>query len=90
MQNGKKTKGLLILGVWLLALGGCAGPTALEEDYGRSVRNNVAQQLINPRAGLDTTPATGIDPKAAANSMETYNKSFKADEKKQVELKLTM
>ena len=90
MQNGKKPKGLLILGVWLLALGGCAGPTALEEDYGRSVRNNIAQQLINPRAGLDTTPATGIDPKAAANSMETYNKSFKADEKKQVELKLTM
>jgi len=90
MQKRKQPQGLLLLGVWLLALGGCAAPTALEEDYGRSVRNNIAQQLINPRAGLDNTPATGMDPKAAANSMETYNKSFKAEEKKQVELKLTM
>jgi type IV pilus biogenesis protein CpaD/CtpE len=90
MQKRKQPPGLLILGICLLALGGCAGPSALEEDYGRSVRNNIVQQLVNPRAGLDTTPATGMAPKAAANSIDTYDKSFKTEEKKQVELKLTM
>lgn len=66
----------LVLG-WLC---GCAGPSALEMDYGRSVRHNVAQQLVNPRAGLEPTPAVGLDPKAGESALERYDKSFKEKE----------
>ena len=73
----------------LLSAAACAGPTTLEQDYGRSVHNNIAQQLVNPRAGLYTTPAVGLAPTAAANEMERYTKSFKGEEKKSLEMKLT-
>jgi hypothetical protein len=82
---------LLGLGAAALLLGAaaCAGPTTLEQDYGRSVHNNIAQQLVNPRAGLDTTPAVGLPPAAAANEMERYSKSFKGEDKKSLDMKLT-
>jgi len=64
--------------VWLW-LCGC-GPSALERDYGRSVRNNIAQQVINPQAGLAATPTAGLDPQAGQNVLERYDKSFKEKE----------
>jgi hypothetical protein len=73
----------------LLTAAACTGPTTLEQDYGRSVRNNIAQQLVNPRAGLDDSPTVGLPPTAAANTMDRYNKSFKGEEKKTLEMKLT-
>jgi hypothetical protein len=83
-------RGLLCLGtVSLLGLVSCAAPTTLEQDYGRSVNNNLAQQVVNPRAGLDPSPAVGLSPTAAANQMERYHKSFKSEEKKTLEMKLT-
>ena len=74
----------------LLSAAACA-PTTLERDYGRSVHNNIAQQLVNPRAGLDNgnSPTVGLPPTAAANEMERYNKSFKGEDKKALEMKLT-
>ncbi len=70
--------------VLVLALGwlGCSTPNALEQDYRNSVHNNFAQTVANPRAGQDTTPPVGMGPKAAVNSMERYDKSFKGEEKK--------
>jgi hypothetical protein len=53
------------------------------------VHNNIAQQLVNPQAGLDTTPAVGLTPGAATNEMERYTKSFKGEDKKTLEMKLT-
>jgi hypothetical protein len=84
-------RGLLGLGAaaLLLSAAACAAPNTLEQDYGRSVRHNIAQQQVNPRAGLDTTPAVGLPPTAAANEMERYSKSFKGEEKKTLEMKLT-
>jgi hypothetical protein len=83
-------RGLLCLGaVALLGLVSCAAPTTLEQDYGRSVHNNLAQQVVNPRAAMDSSPALGLSPTAAANQMERYNKSFKGEEKKTLEMKLT-
>ena len=72
-------------------LGGCSwfGPSALEQDYGNSVRSNVAQSILNPRAGLNDTPAVGLGPTAAVNEMEHYDKSFKGEEKKPAEMKIT-
>jgi hypothetical protein len=71
----------LALGVALLGLAGCYPPSALEMDYGNSVRNNVAQQVINPRAGYNPKPAVGLSPQAGVNEMERYNKSFKEEPK---------
>ncbi|MFH1595394.1 MAG: hypothetical protein ABIG94_03360 [Pseudomonadota bacterium] len=83
-------RGLLCLGAMaLLGLVSCAGPTTLEQDYGRSVHNNLAQQVVNPRAALDPSPAVGLSPTAAAYQMERYNKSFKGEDKKTLEMKLT-
>jgi hypothetical protein len=77
----------LALGVALLWLAGCYPPSALELDRGNSVRNNIAQQVVNPRAGFTPEPGLGLPPQAARNEMEQYDKSFKA-EKKAMEMKL--
>jgi len=71
----------LALGLALLGLAGCYPPSALETDYGNSVRNNIAQQVVNPRAGYNPKPAVGLPPQAAANEMERYDKSFKEEPK---------
>ena len=71
----------LALGVALLGLAGCYPPSALEMDYGNSVRNNVAQQVVNPTAGFNPKPAVGLSPQAAANEMERYDKTFKEEPK---------
>lgn len=72
----------LALGVALLGLAGCYPPSALEMDYGNSVRNNIAQQVVNPRAGFDPKPAVGLPPQAAAGVMERYDKTFTGETKK--------
>ena len=80
----------LALGVALLGLAGCYPPSALEMDYGNSVRNNVAQQVVNPRAGFEPKPAVGLPPKAAANEMERYDESFKKERKLEKQLDTTI
>ena len=83
-----KTLMRLALGLALLGLAGCYPPSALEMDYGNSVRNNIAQQVVNPQAGFNPKPAVGLSPQAAANAQEKYDKSFKGDDKKSLEMKL--
>jgi len=75
-----------LLGLAWLLLAGCQGPSALKEDFGRSVNNNLAQQVVNPRASQDLTPAVGLAPKTEQNVLDKYDKSFKAEEKKGQEL----
>ena len=69
---------LLSLMAWLM---GCACPSAVQEDYGRSVTNNTAQMVVNPQAGLETAPAAGLTPTAGTNLYGKYEKTFKAEEK---------
>jgi hypothetical protein len=83
-----KTLRRLALGMALLGLAGCYPPSALELDYGNSVRNNIAQQVVNPQAGFNPQPAVGLSPKAAANTMEKYDKYFKGEEKSAIQMKL--
>ena len=79
----------LILGLTgVLWLAGCYGPSALDMDYGNAVRNNLAQSVLDPAAGLKTTPATGLSPTAAVNERELYDKEFKGEEKKPTEMKI--
>jgi hypothetical protein len=80
--------------VGVLWLAGCGNwnwypPSALDQDYGNSVHNNVAQSVLNPQAGLDDTPAAGLGPTAAQNTMDRYNKTFSGEEKKPYEFKVT-
>jgi hypothetical protein len=77
-----KTRRWLTLGLALLWLAGCFPPSAVEQDWGNSVRNNIAQQVLNPQAGLNPTPPVGLTPQAAANEMENYNKSFSGESQK--------
>ena len=72
----------------LLGLAGCFPPSALEMDYGHAVHNNFAQQVVNPTAGFNPKPAVGLPPQAAKNEMEQYDKTFKGQEKKALEMKL--
>ena len=74
-----KTLRRLALGVALLGVAGCFPPSALEMDYGNSVRSNIAQQVINPRAGYEPKPAVGLAPHASEGVMGKYDKSFKPE-----------
>ena len=78
----------LAVGLALLGLAGCYPPSALEMDYGNSTRSNIAQQVVNPQAGFNPKPAVGLPPYAAAGEQEKYDKSFKAEEKKQLEYQI--
>lgn len=67
---------MLLLGLFLLGLAGCYGPSALERDYGNAWAYNQAVAIVNPQAGLVETPAVGLSPTASKNVMESYNKTF--------------
>lgn len=73
-----------ILHVLLLAaattLAGCAAtPTPrLDARFGEAVLAARAQQTINPDAGRNPDPVSGIDGRAAAEAMGRYHDSFKS------------
>ncbi len=78
----------------LLSMAGCANwelwhPNALEQDFGNAARNNLAQSVLNPGAGLNDAPAVGLSPTAAVNEKERYDKGFKGEEKKPAEMKVS-
>ena len=89
-RNTSQALRRLALGVALLGLAGCYPPSALEMDYGNSVRNNVAQQVVNPQAGFNPKPAVGLPPQAAANEMDRYDESFKKERKLEKQLETTV
>ena len=70
-----------ILSLGLGLMGGCCAPSALEADFGRSVNNNLAQQVVNPTASQETAPAAGLVPGASTNLYGKYQKTFKVEEK---------
>lgn len=62
-----------------LLLGGCAGPTALDQQFGQSVRLMQAQQTMSPQPTAGN-PGTGVDGKVARSAYDNYQKSFRAPE----------
>ena len=81
-MRGNRTMRLMAFGLILcLGLAGCCS-SAIQADYGRSVTNNLAQQVVNPQAGLETAPAAGLTPSASTNLYGKYEKGFKAEEGK--------
>lgn len=77
----KKPDFKLILALLPLAVTGCMAPTPhYDQHFGEAVRTAVAQQTINPDASKNTDPVTGLDGKAADQSIRNYDKSFSAPE----------
>ena len=72
----------------MLALfAGCSssGPvyeeTLLDKNWGRSVETAKYNQILNPDAEKNLTPVEGLSGKAAGNSVEKYENSFKKETK---------
>jgi hypothetical protein len=85
---------LLLCLVGILWLSGCANwelwhPNALEEDFGNSYHNNLAQSVVNPQAGQNDTPTAGINPTAGVNEQTKYDNTFKAEEKKTTQMQVS-
>ncbi len=67
----------------LILLAGCY-PSALQQDYGQSWSYNLTVQVLNPTAGKDDIPATGLSPQAGQNVMGSYNKTFEKKEEAKI------
>lgn len=56
---------------------GCAGrPSRLSMEYGTSFRLAKFHQILNPEAGKNLEPVTGLDGGAARASLGKYRKGF--------------
>ena len=64
----------IVLTIFLISA--CAGPTRLDKDYGRSVKQARINQTLDPEAEKNLEPVTGFDGKAAQITIEKYRKSF--------------
>lgn len=68
---------LVTLSLWL---GACAVPAtpAYDAKFGEAVRQAVALQTLNPEAGRNADPVTGIDGQAGKAAIDRYQQSFRA------------
>jgi len=69
----------LIIGGIVIA--GCAGPSMLDQNWGRSVETAHFNQTLNPQAGPNLEPVKGLDGQSAGNTLEAYRKSFTHEQK---------
>ena len=60
---------------------GCSTTPRFNNNFGTSVRANVAAQVLDPAAAANTNPATGMEGAAAAIAHGRYQESFKEPEK---------
>lgn len=76
---------LLLVGaiVALSLVSGCKGSdfskreSTLEKNWGRSFKEAKENQILNPEAGKEPGPVTGLDGQAANSGMENYRGQFK-------------
>jgi len=55
---------------------GCTGPSRLEKDFGNSVNLAISNQILDPEAGKNIEPVSGLDGEAAQATLEKYRKDF--------------
>lgn len=65
-------------------LGACAEPAPrYEAEFGNATRSTLNAQIINPDAGKNADPVTGLDGRAARDAVDNYQKSFAEPDKTQ-------
>ena len=82
------TRCLLLIGL-IAGLGmfsGCGGSSPyieqeslLDKNWGRSYESAKYNQMLNPDAGKNLEPVTGMDAQAAEGTTEKYRKGFKEE-----------
>ncbi len=55
---------------------GCAAPNRLETDFGNSFNLAISNQILDPGAGKNIEPVSGLDGEAAQVTLEKYRKDF--------------
>lgn len=65
---------LLILAAIALMIGGCSHKMSMQDDFGDSVKTNIAKQTINPEAGKEQVAPATLDGQKAEQSLKTYRK----------------
>lgn len=72
----------MVAGVVAGLCAGCAGTSALEEDFGKSVQQMRYVQTYDKTTILDPQlePVVGLDGQAAANALQDYRKTFSKPE----------
>jgi hypothetical protein len=82
----------LIIGIFtgLLLISSCSGTTPNSEDsmtnrnWGRSHSTAIYNQMVNPDAGKNLDPVSGLDGTAADNNVKKYQESFKEKESQEI------
>jgi type IV pilus biogenesis protein CpaD/CtpE len=64
-----------------MLLYGCSTTPRFNNNFGTSVRANMAAQVLDPAAAANTNPAAGMEGSAAAIAHGRYQDSFKEPEK---------
>ncbi|CAN7426898.1 hypothetical protein [Paraburkholderia sp. SIMBA_054] len=68
----------MLLAPMLAALGGCMTSTPIwDAHFGEAVRAVKQAQIIDPHAAEHAPSVSGVDGKAAASAMDSYDKSFR-------------
>jgi hypothetical protein len=73
---GRRSFFLIGLAALFFIAVGCAGPSRLEKDFGNSVNLAISNQILNPEAGKNIEPVSGLDGEAAQATLEKYRKDF--------------
>ncbi|HBG47010.1 MAG TPA: hypothetical protein DDW94_08485 [Deltaproteobacteria bacterium] len=61
-----------------------AGKSALQADYGNSLRTAKANQILDPQAGKELAPVYGLDGRSARGAVEKRMDSFEKKAEKPV------
>ena len=70
----------VIVGVITVALVSCTTPpSGVEMDYGTSAKLAVVNQTLNPEAGKNLDPVTGMDGETVEGIMKKYREGFEKE-----------
>ena len=60
----------------LFLISSCAQPSRVDKNYGKSVKQALVNQILDPEAERNLEPVTGLDGKAGQASIGKYRKTF--------------
>jgi hypothetical protein len=60
------------------------GGSPIDKNWGRSYEEQKYSQIIDHEAGKNLDPVVGLDGKAAVNTVESYQESFKGKQNNEV------